>query len=268
MNFLQCFQEKPINNNLLDNFVNSLFEDKSIISFKGDISTVKQKQKEVPISVKRRLDRTASRAMKRLSSNLEKKMLGLYRKFNRDDISKTRFTNDTKNSLFLAYREAYELGTKAAGFDKLKSYLGSDEERWLASASKEEQKYLNSFIKDIIKGQSVSKVKQRIHNYAESLWTIFNSAKVIHLPPGVVIYWVLESDNPCKSCRQLNKWSPFTRNTLPTTPRAGDTICRSNCWCRLRTEKVSKDRIAKVEKRNKIVKDMSKRLQRIKDKGR
>ena len=64
----------------------------------------------------------------------------------------------------------------------------------------------------------------------------------------------VSAENPCPDCVYLAKNSPYTSETLPTTPKTGVTRCRSWCYCTLRVQKVSKRRYNAVRKRNKSAK--------------
>jgi hypothetical protein len=56
---------------------------------------------------------------------------------------------------------------------------------------------------------------------------------------GMVVH---NSAEHCSDCITLAMSGPYTKNSLPTVPRVGDTACRSRCQCHLRfvTGKVSK----------------------------
>tara|TARA_Y100000114_G_scaffold157143_1_gene187385 strand:- start:2339 stop:3886 length:1548 start_codon:yes stop_codon:yes gene_type:complete len=73
----------------------------------------------------------------------------------------------------------------------------------------------------------------RINMYGQSLKSAFNSGAVFGGRPGEKIYWRLGSCDHCADCPALHAGSPYNRNTLPTVPGNGDTICKTNCCCYL-----------------------------------
>lgn len=73
----------------------------------------------------------------------------------------------------------------------------------------------------------------RINMYGQALKSAFNSGAVFGGRPGEKIYWRLGSCDHCGDCPALHAGSPYTRNTLPTVPGNGDTICKTNCCCYL-----------------------------------
>jgi hypothetical protein len=52
-------------------------------------------------------------------------------------------------------------------------------------------------------------------------------------PEGTRFRWVLGKAEHCPDCIVLASQSPFTKQSLPTVPKAGATQCRSNCKCKL-----------------------------------
>jgi len=73
---------------------------------------------------------------------------------------------------------------------------------------------------------------------------------------GWLYYWkCLEDDASCESCIFLARYSPFTRDNIPTTPRAArpKVKCRKNCRCELEMKSVPwemvRDRNARMNDR-------------------
>jgi hypothetical protein len=73
----------------------------------------------------------------------------------------------------------------------------------------------------------------RAQAYANATGAAFNLGAVDGGPPGELIVWVLGNADHCAECPLLAAYGPYTRETLPTVPRAGATPCRSNCKCSL-----------------------------------
>lgn len=60
------------------------------------------------------------------------------------------------------------------------------------------------------------------------------------LPPQEEIHWVLGgNEDHCADCPYNAEVSPWTKETLYTTPGGGDTPCLFNCLCHLRVGEIS-----------------------------
>ncbi len=80
------------------------------------------------------------------------------------------------------------------------------------------------------------RIRGRAGMYADRLRGTFHEAWVLSLPAETVIHWKLEegaSERHCSTCPKLARNGPYTPETLPTFPGAGDTDCLTNCLCRL-----------------------------------
>lgn len=241
----------------------SLLEGKDVGRFKGDISVYKQRElgdREFKSGLHKKLGKKTEDALGKLIDKTEKELLQLIRRYKSEDedrkISLTRLKTDCKAVLRIAYDKAYDLGTEASGITQdnkgLKGHKGADEKAWLAGIYSQEQKYFNSFIKDIASGESIARIEMRVANYAAAIRSVYEAARALQVPDDVLIYWDQDaSDNPCTDCRLLAKLSPYTKETLPTTPRSGTSRCYSNCRCRLRYVKASPEEIDKVKRKNK-----------------
>jgi hypothetical protein len=73
----------------------------------------------------------------------------------------------------------------------------------------------------------------RINLYGAALKSAYNAGAVFGGNPGEKIFWRLGSCDHCVDCPALSVASPYTRNTLPTLPGNGDTLCKTNCCCYL-----------------------------------
>lgn len=256
----------------LQQYLREILEGKDLGTFKGDVSVFKQRAIDtaaaMPASVvhRRGLERDALKTLDKEVSSLEKDMLHWVSRLKADGdrkISETRFRKEMKARLRIAYVNAYRLGTRASGLVRasdLTAHTSADEKRWIENVFSREQKYFNKFLDAVIKGESLSKTKVRVRNYANAIRSVFESSKVLQLPDQSLIHWVLQSSNPCSECRLLKRLSPFTAETLPTTPKAGSTRCLSNCWCRLRVVKAKPAEILSVSRKNKSAEYLLKKL--------
>lgn len=98
-----------------------------------------------------------------------------------------------------------------------------------------QQAFARQFARDIAEGIPQERgrmpVGQRAQLYGNALDGAFNAGAVDGGTEGELIYWRLGGGDHCEDCPVLAISGPYTRNTLPTYPRAGETVCRSNCSC-------------------------------------
>lgn len=161
------------------------------------------------------------------------------------------------------YHQAFMLGYESSG---LSDFIEVDKEelKWVDSALREETKYLLKFLQDVATSQGKMDYLKRWEMYVNTLDHVYWGGRMVVVPEGFVIDWVLMPAEHCEGCILLAKNSPYTRDTLPTTPRAGATPCLSNCKCRLRIRE-PKDLIEYKAAKNKSKASLLLRLKRIKD---
>jgi len=135
-----------------------------------------------------------------------------------------------------AYERAYRLGlssTFGAGHTS-QALLSPEESRWLESAVRHEARYFNRFLDQVGRGSSPAMFSKRIDMYAKTLESIFRAGQTKGQHPHVEIHWRVNPElENCPACLKLAAGGPYTKDTLPTTPRAGATPCKFNCGCEL-----------------------------------
>lgn len=258
----------------VEQIVTTLFEGKDVGRFKGDISVFKQRALDTvnampkAISFRRKEEKVAGASLDKLVDNTESEMMALIRRYRADDesrkISLTRFKSDMKFVLKSAYRKAYDLGTSASGigreFPGMLDHQGVDEKRFVDNVFSQEQKYFNKFLADLARGESISRAEVRVRNYANAIRSVYEASRTVQLPDDTLIYWVLQSKNPCPECRLMHRNSPFTKNTLPTTPKSGSTRCLSFCYCKLRVVKAKPEEVERVARKNRSAEHVLRQL--------
>ena len=126
------------------------------------------------------------------------------------------------------------------------------EQKWLKSYVDEELGYFKKFLRDIRRGQSDAQVKRRVNAYANALRSVYESGRVLGVGPHVLITWVVDkAKENCPDCVEIARHNPFTPDTLPTTPKGGQTRCRANCYCTLRIDKATPTQVQRVRKAHK-----------------
>jgi hypothetical protein len=166
------------------------------------------------------------RAVDKLTSDLEA-----------GKISLDKFDRGMHDSITTNFRDAYSVGR-----GKL---LDAGDEEYLSRAVDTELGYARKFGRDIKEKRLRMPRTQRAAMYGNTVEGIAWNAKVESFPDGALIGWLLGNAEHCTDCLILASQSPFTKQTLPTTPRAGGTICRSRCKCRLT---VKKGRLTRAER--------------------
>lgn len=251
-----------------------ILEGKDIGKFRGDISVFKQRAIDTaaalprPVISRRGIEKLTGKQLDLLVTELQREMLSHLSRYRAEEpsrrITEAQFRKKMKQSLSNAYRKAYFLGTEASGLgqanDKLFKHSSGSEKNWLNSVISQEQKYFNKFLRDLIRGVSQKQAVIRIGNYANAVRSVYESARILQIPDNSILHWVLQSGNPCPDCRLLHRLSPFTKATLPTTPKAGSTRCLSYCYCKIRVVKAKPGEVERVTRKNKSAEAVLRKL--------
>lgn len=259
---------------VLEGVVLDIIEGKDIGKFRGDISIFKQQALDTaaamprPVLTRRGLEKDAGKKLSSLVDKLERSMLKHVARLRAEDPSRqyspTRFRKEMKADLMIAYQDAYKLGTRASGVGTaspgLLGHSSADEKKWVDNVLRAETVHFNKLLDALIKGESMSKARIRIRNYANAVRSVYEGSRVLQLPDDSLIHWVLQSNNPCSDCRLLHRLSPYTRDTLPTTPKAGSTRCLSYCFCKFRIVKAKPSEVERVRRKNKSAKSLLDKL--------
>ena len=176
----------------------------------------------------------AKMAWSRYKKEMEKDFIRLVTELDTKKITKNQFIARSRSLFKAAYEKAYRLGTDSAGLDFMD--LPSEDLTWLARARSHEYRFLNKFADDIVSKRGSIAYNDRARMYVTNTDGIFDAGRIDAYPnESTWVYWELGgSENPCGDCIDLAMNSPYRPDELPTTPRAGDTQCLSNCKCTLR----------------------------------
>jgi hypothetical protein len=153
----------------------------------------------------------------------------------------TNAINKLKATLRTAYMDAYLNGIRASGMGDVYAaprFLSAEEQRWVKSAYIHEMRFFNRLIREIELGKPVASLRSRIDMYGDTVKSLFDSGIVAGAHPQSLIYWIRDKAREnCADCIELEKNSPYTPRTVPTTPKAGLTRCLSRCCCTLVVKK-------------------------------
>lgn len=182
-------------------------------------------------------------------------------------LSFTKWTKEVREALRDSYIRSFTLGLHSSGAAPStgQGILTKADQRYIESAYRHELSYLNKLLGDVRTGEWKGDLEKRLEAYVETLKHIYYSGRVMSTPAGYLIDWISPLDrNTCKGCRWLAEQSPFTRDDIPTTPRAGDTRCLNHCRCRLLMREVSKELYAEVVRRHRSKDWYSRKLAALK----
>lgn len=158
-------------------------------------------------------------------------LMGILQSYQDGEITIDQFKKMVQAEIRNGWAEAYQHGVGSVG----NPFGVYDEDlSWLKGARAEEYKYLSSFADDLDSGEGTMDYETRMGMYAKSLDGIFHHGQVEGSPDNVEIWWDLNDDQPCPDCEDFAAGSPYTKDTLVSVPRGGDSVCLSHCLCTLR----------------------------------
>ena len=186
------------------------------------------------------------------------------------------FRRDAVSLMKVAWRDVFHAGVRSTGIRGVGSgrkgtlvKLEPEDEAWLRSAMKHEMSFLNGMIQAVDEGTYKMPLDKRVAMYVRTLESFYDSARVMGLPATVTIRWTGANDErTCVGCRYLFQHSPYTKKTLPTTPRAGLTPCLSNCRDRLVIRQATPEEVIRVTGESRYTRGGHvKNLRKLKAKG-
>lgn len=139
------------------------------------------------------------------------------------------------------YNRAYSVGA-GTSLGAIKRTLPSASQDWLAKSAASELEYWDNFMTQLHTGDLKQSVDTRIGYYVNSLEAVYHAGKVATLPDMIIMWVVDRVKENCSGCLLLQRSGPYTKEGLPTTPKAGDTQCKFNCYCRLEYREPSSKR--------------------------
>ena len=165
------------------------------------------------------------------SLNLKKNLNALVN----GSMSKDDYIQSQKTVIDRCFREAYLEGKLYS--QSTKQELSDYDNHMLSQLVAKEMKFMTKFAEDVVSGGGSMNYTRRLNMYIESLVALFTAGKMAFIPEDSIIYWLLgDTDKHCETCVSISARSPYTKRTLPTVPKAGDTQCLSHCKCSLKYE--------------------------------
>jgi len=199
---------------------------------------LRQRRHSTEYAARRKIGHTVgARKLTDISNQVGENLLTNIQDFQAGFVEEEQFRSDVTLLMREAWKDAFEAGARAAGVGgksagrgKLKVRLTEGDYAFLRRASAHEMRYLNGMIRAVIDDSYTMPLDRRVQMYVESLKGFYNSARVIGLPRDTIIHWRGPNDNrTCPGCRYLFEHSPYTKYTIPTTPKNGVCRCLTNC---------------------------------------
>lgn len=229
--------------------------------------------------------RESNRQVEQVKSQFHKKLTKEIKSYENGTISHNTLVNRTSSDIRNAYQSTYSLGLKAQGHGALAtdarphgystSNVNVEDAQWLRSAAEEEIGYWKNFMRDLRRGDvpdaddeerlpTRKMVKQRrLKMYVDSLDAIYAAGQVRGMPEELhIVNWIFGHAEHCPECIYLEMHSPYTKESLPTTPRAGTTRCLTNCKCRIVIQRVPREVYLEVKKKQKTKQHHLRQLER------
>lgn len=216
------------------------------------------------------------RKTKEVQARTEKALLKLIGEWDDGTLYDTELRKGAHKVMKTAWKDVFLAGLRAggtpgegAGKGKTLVKLSPGDDKWLRGAMQHEMRFLNRFVTAVVDETYVMPLPRRVKMYVHALNSFYESARVISLPSNVVLHWKGPNDKKtCPSCQYLFEHTPYVKYILPTTPRAGLTICLTNCRDYILARRVDPFEAEKKIKESKFTRGTHiKKLRKIKRTG-
>lgn len=203
-----------------------LVEGKGIGDFRYRNQSVGRSKKNARISSAKSINTT--RRLENIKRVYRRSLQSLADRVNSGRITEREALQKSRDLIEQAFEQAYLLGVRASGLTSVNNRgdLRSRDKQYIERAADDEFGFWSKFIQE----GGMMPMDSRVNMYARGLDSVYSTARVNGLPTNTILIWSGNNDGrTCESCQFLFENSPYTPNNLPTTPRAGDTLCLSNC---------------------------------------
>jgi len=200
------------------------------------------------------------KAFGNLQTKFHGEILSVYGKFQAGTLSTAAATTKFQNLLRTYGKDAFMAGTEMVGNSYYKTVgMTKKDAAFINKYARTETRHWRKFLRDIkdpkhlpthkiprdasgrlLKGyrRQVHPYRQRVGYYADSLRGMGFNGMVAGAGTLLNIFWVLDKlvgrrTDHCDDCVRIAAGNPYSWQTLPTTPKAGDTECKYRCYCGL-----------------------------------
>lgn len=190
----------------------------------------KNKGVGVQVVVAPKFQRSIIKQYSSIKNNYSSGLISNMRDFMSSNLNMNNYLSGQKDLISSSFKDAFILG-KSFGLGK-DSPLDDAERRFIVYQTTKEMQFMTNFANDIQNKSGKMSYDKRMKMYSDSLNAMFGFGRLVYLPEDVKIYWKLGvTDKHCLDCLLIAAKNPYTKKTLPTFPKAGDTACISNCLC-------------------------------------
>jgi hypothetical protein len=160
-----------------------------------------------------------------------------------DSAAKTVALDAAASGLTLGFHAAIDRAWTSADATARQTLWGGAEpttqaRRVLESETARQKAFASRFALDVARGETEEGRKipegTRAAMYAEASEAGYQIGASLNSPDGTLIWWVLaELSRHCYLCPIHAANSPYTRESIPSSPRDGSTPCKTRCKCHL-----------------------------------
>jgi hypothetical protein len=179
------------------------------------------------------------RGLNSLQGGYFRELENLTAKLSKRRISRRTFDGKLHDAIAGNFRKAYGMARRGK--------LTDGDEEYIRRAVTAELGFANKFADSVQTGMSDKARLNRTRMYSQTLEGIAWHADLENQPDDVSIAWVLGDAEHCQDCLLLASMGPFLKHNLPTTPRAGGTIClcltENHCLIRTKCGNVPFERV-------------------------
>ncbi len=195
-----------------------------------------------------RLDPKISDLQDRHKITFRNQYVKLVNRFAAGKITKFQFTKSSRQMFERAHMKSWTFGLRA--FNPSANLEEFDLKEIKKTVDKQ-MLFAEKMATQIKAKDTTMPIARRAAMYANAADGSFEMAAITRMK-DVNIYWRLTARKSCSTCIALATSSPFSAGTLPTVPRAGRTICVTNCKCFLEVKR-GKDPAVEVQRRVRAV---------------
>lgn len=157
-----------------------------------------------------------------------RKMNDLTRALEQGRIGRDAYDRQSLEAITQSFTDAYARGKGVEPGD-----LEPGDLEWIRRAAEYEAGFARKFGADIENEALRMPRAERARLYGLTVEGVAWHGRVESAGWNARIKWVLGDAEHCEDCLILAANGPYTKANLPTTPKAGDTVCKSRCKCHL-----------------------------------
>lgn len=140
----------------------------------------------------------------------------------------SEFFGYVRKGVEAAHDRGYRAAGKASDMDASRGHA--------ALIVSQQAEFIYRFGEDVRLNKGTMDKVRRAEMYGVQLDCAFMAGVMRAMPKGTVVHWELGPTEHCEDCEHIAGDGPYTRESLPTLPGAGETDCLCNCACYLKID--------------------------------